>query len=156
LNSLQVQRSKDYYRLLNNVVDNELQINEYANNKTLWIGMGNELEIQGIEKTRISAILRKDIEDILYEKKFKEFMPREEYKWHNGNFWIVTKSNGWTDPSMARNVDPNEDQGNSSIYSENPNMTDLCIEIIEVTKTLRDKSRSIEPLEDAFGKKRDE
>ncbi len=154
MNCLQVQRSKDYYRLLNNVVDNELAINEYANNKTLWVGMGNELEIQGIEKTRISAILRKDIEDILYEKKFKEFMPREEYKWHNGNFWIVTKSNGWTDPSMARHLsDPDADQRNSSIYSENPPMTDLCNEIIEVSKTLRDKSRSAESLEDLFGKK---
>ena len=151
---LQVQRSKDYYRLLNNVVDNELVTNEYANNKTLWVAMGNELEIQGMEKTRISTIIRKDIEDILYEKKFKEYMPREEYKWHNGNFWIVTKSNGWTDPSMARHVSvPNADQENSSIYAANPDMTNLCNEIIEVSKTLRDKSRSIEPLDVVFGKK---
>ena len=154
MNTIQVQRSKDYYRLLDSVVDNELAINEYANNKTLWVGMGNELEIQGMEKTRISTIIRKDIEDILYEKKFKEYMPREDYKWHNGNFWLVTKSNGWTDPTMARHVsDPNEDQENSSIYSENPDMTNLCNEIIEVSKTLRDKSRSIDSLDITFGKK---
>ena len=151
---MQVQRSKDYYRLLGNVVDNELAINEYANNKTLWIAMGNELEIHGMEKTKISTIIRKDIEDILYEKKFKEFMPREEYKWHNGNFWIVTKSNGWTDPSMARHVtDPNSDQDNSSIYSANPDMTNLCNDIINVSKTLRDKSRGMESLYDTFDKK---
>jgi len=154
LNGLTVQRSKDYYKLLGDVVDNELAITEYGNNKSLWVRMGNELEIQGIENTRISSIMRKDIEDILYEKKFKEYMPREEYKWHNGNYWLVTKSNGWTDPSMARHVtDPNEDQENSSIYSANPNMTNLCNEIIEVSKTMRDKSRSIESLEDMFGKK---
>jgi len=67
LNGVQVQRTKDYYRLLDNVVDNELATNEYANNKTLWVAMGNELEIQGIEKTRISAIIRKDIEDIYHQ-----------------------------------------------------------------------------------------
>lgn len=149
-----VQRSKDYYRLLDNVVDNELAINEYANNKSLWIAMGNELEIQGMEKIKISTTIRKDIEDILYEKKFKEYMPREEYKWHNGNFWIVTKSNGWTDPSMARHVtDPNSDQDNSSIYSANPDMTNLCNDIIDVSKTLRDKSRSMESLYNTFEKK---
>ncbi len=152
MNSLHVQRSKDYYGLLDNVVDNELTINEYANNKTLWIAMGTELEIQGIEKTRISTIMRRDIEDILYEKKFKEFMPREDYKWHNGNFWLVTKSNGWTDPSMVRHVsDPNADQ--KIVPSNNPDMTSLCNEIIDVSKTLRDKSRSVESLEDVFGKK---
>ena len=117
--------------LLDSVVDNELATNEFANNKTLWVGMGNELEIQGIEKTRISTIIRKDIEDILYEKKFKEYMPREEYKWHNGNFWLVTKSNGWIDPSMARHVtDPDKDQEDCSIYSANADMTNLCNEII--------------------------
>jgi len=54
---------------------------------------------------------------------------------------------------MARHVDPNEDQGNSSIYSANPNMTNLCNEIIEVSKTLRDKSRSAESLDVVFGSK---
>jgi len=154
LNSVQVQRSKDYYRLLGDVVDNELAINEYANNKTLWVKMGNELEIKGIEKIRISTIMRKDIEDILYEKKFKEYMPREEYKWHNGNFWVVTKSNGWTDPSMARHVsDPNVDQDNSSINTPNPSMIKLCYDIIEVSKNIIDKSKNIEPLHIVFGKK---
>ncbi len=150
-----VNYSQDYYRLLDDVINNELAIKEYANNKTLWIAMGNELEIQGIEKTKISAIMRKDIEDILYEKKFKEFMPREEYKWHNGYFWIVTKKNEWTDPSMARHVnpDPDGDQENSSIYSKNPSMTNLCNEIILVSRILRDKSRSIGSLEDTFGEK---
>ncbi len=149
-----MQRSKDYYRLLDDVVDNELATNDYAYNKSLWVSMGNELEIQGIEKTRISTIIRKDIEDILYEKKFKEYMPREEYKWHNGNYWLVTKSNGWTDPSMARHVsDPNADQENSSINTANPNMIKLCYDIIEVTKNIIEKSKNIEPLHIMFGEK---
>ena len=115
MNAIQVQRTKDYYRLLHNVVDNELTITDYANNKTLWVAMGNELEIQGMEKIRISTIMRRDIEDMLYEKQFKEFMPREEYKWHNGNYWLVTKSNGWTDPSMARLSRPSNPVPNPSL-----------------------------------------
>ncbi len=151
MNSITLRHSKDYYRLLDSVVDNELDTKEFANNKTLWVAMGNELEIQGIEKIRISAIMRRDIEEILYEKKFKEFIPREEYKWHNGNFWLVTKSNGWTDPTMARHVDPNSDQ--KIVPSKNFDMTNLCKDIIEVSKILRDKSRSMDSLDITFGKK---
>ena len=56
--------------------------------------MGYELEIQGIEKKLISNIMRKDIENILYEKQFKEFIPREEYTWHDRIFWLIAKRNG--------------------------------------------------------------
>jgi len=149
-----VQRSRDYTNLLNNVIENELDI-KTSNNEVLWVQMGNELEIQGIEKTQISTIMRRDIEDMLYQKQFKNFMPREEYKWHNGTYWLVTKKNGWTNPDMARNVnvDPDQDQDNSYINTPNPSMMILCDELIDICRTIKDKSKEIKPLEDLFGEK---
>ena len=148
-----MQRSKDYSNLLDNVIENELNIT-LSNNENLWVAMGSELEIQGLEKTQISTVMRKDIEDKLYEKQFKEFMPREDYKWHNGTYWLVTKKNGWTNPEMARNVsDPTLDQENSSINTVNRNMIELCYDIVDICRTMIDKSKNIAPMEDTFGKK---
>jgi len=149
-----VNRSKDYYNLLNNIIENELNPS-ISNNEVLWVAMGYELEIQGVEKIQISTIMRKDIEDMLYEKQFKEFMLREEYKWHNGSYWLVTKKNGWTNPSMARNVssDPVQDQGNSSIDIQNANMIVLCYDIINICRTIIERSKAHKPLEDIFGEK---
>ncbi len=112
--------SKDYHNILNNFIENELNTNP-SSNEVLWVQMGNQLEIEGVLKNQISKIMRKDIEDKLYEKQFKEFMPRDEYRWHNGYYWIVTSKNGWTDSTMARHtiLDPLQDQQNSSI--NNPN-----------------------------------
>lgn len=148
-----VKRSKDYYNLLNNIIENELNTT-IPNNEVLWVAMGNELEIQGVEKTLISTIMRKDIEDMLYEKQFKEFMPREDYKWHNGTYWLVTKKNGWTNPHMARNTsDPTEDQRNSSINTPNGLMIELCYNIIDISRTMIEKSKSSKPFDEIFGEK---
>lgn len=148
-----VSRSRDYSNLLDNVIENELNPTP-LNNEVLWVAMGSELEIQGVVKTQISTIMRKDIEDQLYEKQFKEFMPREDYKWHNGSYWLVTKRNGWTNPEMARNTsDPKQDQKNSSINTPNGNMIELCYDIIDVCRTIIEKSKDTNPLEIIFGKK---
>lgn len=151
-----VQRSKDYSNLLNDVIENELDV-KITNNEVLWVAMGNELEIQGIQKTQISTIMRRDIEDMLYEKQFKEFMPRVDYKWHNGSYWLVTKKNGWTNPEMARNVssDPTEDQRNSSINIPNYKMIELCYDIIDICRSMVEKSKTKDSksLEVIFGKK---
>jgi len=80
-------------------------------------------------------------------------MSRKEYKWHNGKYWSVTKKNGWTDPIMARNVDPDEDQDNSSIYTPNKDMKKLCNDIINVCRIMRSKSKEYKPFEDVFGEK---
>ena len=135
--SLQFTRTKDYSNLLDNVIENELDA-KTPNNEELWVAMGNELEIQGVEKTQISTIMRRDIEDMLYEKQFKEFMPREDYKWHNGSYWIVTKRNGWINPEMARNIktDPTQDQENSSINTQNGDMIELCYDIIDICRVV--------------------
>ena len=103
--SLKLTHSKDYHNLLNNVIENELCITP-PNNEVLWVAMGTELEIQGIEKTQISTIIRKDIEDKLYEKQFKGLITREEYRYTSSHYFRVMKKNNWTNPDMARNVDP--------------------------------------------------
>jgi len=97
--------------------------------------------------------MRRDIEDMLYEKQFKDYMPREDYKWHNGTYWLVTKKHGWVNPDMARNVDPGKDQGNSSINTKNFSMIVVCDELIDICRTIKDKSKEINPLEDIFGEK---
>jgi len=154
--SHQIIRSKDYSNLLDNVIENELDT-KVSNNEVLWIAMGNELEIQGVDKKQISTIMRRDIEDMLYQKQFKEFMPREDYKWHNGTYWLVTKRNGWTNPEMARNVnaDPNKDQKNSSKNIKNKSMIELCYDIINICRTMIDKSKNEKTttFEDVFGDK---
>lgn len=160
MNQISAQRSKDYSNLLNNVIENELATN-VTNNEVLWVAMGFELEVQGIEKTQISTIMRRDIEDMLWKKQFKEFMPREEYKWHNGSYWLVTKKNGWTNPDMARNVndDPTEDQRNSYINSKNGHMIILCYELIDIVRNMRDKlknditNQDVKSFEEIFGEK---
>lgn len=156
MSQIAVQRSKDYSKLLDNVIENELNT-KGPNNEALWVAMGYELEIKGIEKIQISTIMRRDIEDMLYEKQFKEFMSRDEYKWHNGSYWLVTKRNGWTNPDMARNVslDPAQDQENSSINTKNGSMIELCYDIIDICRTMIDKCKDedMKSFEDIFGKK---
>ena len=90
-----MQRSKDYSKLLDDIIESELN-QSFTDNTILWSAMGYELENQGIEKTLICTIMRKDIEDILYEKQFKEFMPRKDYHWHTRSYWLIIQSNGWS------------------------------------------------------------
>ncbi len=155
--NLKLIHSKDYHNLLNDIIENELSATP-PNNEVLWVAMGNELEIEGVEKTQISTIIRKDIEDQLYEKQFKEYMPREEWRYHSGHYWRVMKKNGWTNPYMARhvsndNVDPSEGSNNSSINTQNTGMIELCYDIINVCRTIRDKSKECKAFENIFGEK---
>jgi len=146
--------SKDYHNFLNNVIDNELSTTT-LNNETLWVAMGNQLEIEGVEKFQISTIVRKDIEDILWQKQFKDYMPREEYRYTNSKYFEAMKENGWTNPYMARNVnlDPHMDQKNGSIYTRNRRMMVLCDELIDICRTMKEKSKDKNTpiLEDVFG-----
>lgn len=153
--SLKYTHSKDYRNLLNNAIENELATN-LPNNEVLWVAMGNELEIEGVKKTQISTIMRRDIEEQLYEKRFKEFMPREDYKWHNGTYWLVTKKNGWTNSDMARhvsndNLDPSK--GSKIVPCANPDMREVCYDLIHLCRILNEKSKDVVPLEEVFGKK---
>ena len=130
------------------------------NNSTkadLWKKMGVELEIEGVPKKEISTIVRKDIEDKLYHSEsaeLKEFTPRQDYKWHNGYYWRVMKQCNYTNPEMARNVDPLRDQENSSIYTQNNTMVELCYELMGICRTIKEKSKDPDiNLEKTFGSK---
>lgn len=153
--SLKLHHSKDYHNYLNDVIENELLDSNNNTNESLWVNMGNQLEIEGIPKKEISLIIKKDIEDILYEKEFKDQMSREECRYTNSHYFRVMKSNGWTNPFMARNnkLDPLGDQPDSSINTQNSKMLLLCDSIIEICRTIKEKSKDCESLEDIFGEK---
>lgn len=148
--SLKILHSQDYHNSLNDVIENELV--DIHKNKELWVSMGNELEIEGVQKNQISKIMRKDIEDKLYEKQFYKFLSRKDYHWHTGSYWIVTKQNGWTDNFMARHtLDPVENQ--EIVLYTNKSMKSICYDIINLCKIMIEKSKSNISFEKTFGKK---
>jgi len=150
--SIHLSHSKDYHNLLNDVITNEL-LSAPPNNEVLWVAMGNELEIQGVEKIQISLIIRKDIEDRLYEKQFKEFVPRNEYRYTSSHYFRVMKKNNWTNPYMARNTkDDVEPPGGQEIVPyTNHEMKVISDDIINLCKILRNKSKDGIPFEHIFG-----
>jgi hypothetical protein len=153
--SLKLSHSKDYHNLLNNVIENELSISP-PNNEVLWVQMGNQLEIEGVKKSQISTIVRKDIEDKLWEKEFKGEYAREDYRYCNSKYFQIMKNNGWTNPFMARNVsndnlDPRMDQ--EIVPCANPKMKAICYDIINLCRIMIEKSKTEKPFEDVFGKK---
>lgn len=156
--SLKSTHSKDYQNLLNNVVDNEVSTIP-SNNKALWVAMGYELEIEGVDKLQISTIVRKDIEDKLWETEFKDQISREDYRYNNSHYFRVMKSNGWTNPYMARNtsndsndnVDPLGDQ--KIVPHNNHEMIALCYDLINLSRILIEKSKNGTPFEETFGEK---
>lgn len=148
--SLKSTHSKDYYNLLNNAIENELKT-DTPNNQILWVAMGSQLEIEGVEKSQISTIVRKDIEDKLWEKEFKNEYAREDYRYCNSKYYEVMKDNGWTNPFMARNVDPRVDQ--QIVPYTNPKMKEVCYDIINLCRILIDKSKDGVSFEKEFGEK---
>jgi len=153
--SLRLIHSKDYHNLLNDVIENELSTSP-PNNKVLWVAMGNQLEIEGVEKSKISTIVRKDIEDKLWEQEFKEEYAREDYRYCNSKYFEVMKSNGWTNPFMARNtndnLDPRLDQ--KIVPCTNDKMKVVCYDIINLCKILIYKSNGDISFEETFGEKK--
>jgi len=113
--------------------------------------MGNQLEIEGIAKNLTSPIIRKDIEDKIYEQEYKDYIPREEYKWHSGYFYRTMKTLGRSKSNLT--ITPSEGGDNSSINTQNDKMLSLCDNIIDICRTIKEKSKDCKPLEDIFGKK---
>lgn len=151
--SLKTTHSTDYHNYLSTVVENELT-GDSPNTVKLWIKMGEELEMeQDILPSQISTIIRKDIEDKLFEK--QKDTPREECRYHSGYFFRIMKCQGWTNPEMARNsnndVDPLGDQ--QIVPCANPDMKAVCYDVINLCRILIDKSKDCKPFEDVFGEK---
>jgi len=146
--------SKDYHNYLNTVTENIINIVPDSANQELWIKMGNQLEIDSVPKEMISTIMRKDIEQILYDKIYHEFSPREDYKWHNGTYWLVTKNHGWINPEMARNtgdVDPSRIKG--IVPHNNKELKAISYDLINLCRIIIDKSKDCESFESVFGEK---
>ena len=148
--------SKDYHNYLNTVTENIINIVPDSANQELWIKMGNQLEIDSVPKEMISTIMRKDIEQILYDKIYHEFGPREDYKWHNGTYWLVTKNHGWINPEMARNVS-NDNVDPSRIKEivphNNKELKAISYDLINLCRIIIDKSKDCESFESIFGEK---
>ncbi len=147
-------QTKDYQKLLNDVTENIINTIPDSSNQRLWIQMGDELEMNNTQKDQISTIMRKDIEQILYDKVYYKFGPREGYRWHNNTYWLVTKKHGWTNPEMVRNtsnLDPSRIK--EIVPYANPDMKAICYDIINLCRILIDKSKEGIYFEDTFGKK---
>ena len=152
--------SKDYQNLLDNVIENELSTNVTPNSEILWVQMGNELEIEGVEKIQISTIVRKDIEDKLWRTEFKDQCSREDYRYCNSKYFVIMKNHGWTNPFMARNTSNNVDKDNldpqtdqNIVPHNNKEMIIVCYEVINLCRIMIDKSKNGESFEDIFGEK---
>jgi len=141
--SQKLNHSKDYYNLLDDAIENELKPKDETINADLWNKMGDQLEIEGIARELTSPIIRKDIEDKLFEKECKDFITREEYKWHSGYFYRTMKKQGRSFTTLNSTTPPGEED-NSSIYTQNNKMLLLCDSIIEICRTIKEKAKSDE------------
>lgn len=152
--SQKLNHSKDYYNLLENAVEIELNPKDEAINADLWNKMGDQLEIEGIAKEQTSPIIRKDIEDKLYEQEYKDYISREDYNWHSGYFYRVMKKLGRSF-SNSNTTTPLEGGDNSSINTKNNKMLLLCDSLIDICRIIKEKSKSkdCESLEVFFGEK---
>jgi len=151
--SLKLNHSRDYHNLLDTVVDNESTQN-ISTSESLWKKMGDQLEIESIPKQDFSVIIRKDIEEQLWQLHF-QYIPREEFHWAPGTWWRYVKVQGWSNPDYARNVtaDSTGSLDNSSINTKNYKMLLLCDNIIDVCRNIKEKSKNCDELEIIFGKK---
>lgn len=151
--SLKSIHSKDYQNYLSTIIENEL-LNKPSSNAELWKEMGKELEMEsGIIKTQISTIIRRDIEDKLFES--QKDIPREECKYHSGYFFEIMNKYGWINPSMIRrgvnNLGPVEDQ--EIVPRNNKEMVTECYDVINLCRIMIDKSSHCESFEELFGEK---
>ena len=149
--SLKLNHSKDYHNFLDTAVENELGAN-ISTNESLWNKMGDQLEIEGIAKELTSAIMRKDIEDKLFESEYNEYIPREEYHWHSGYYYRVMKKQGRLNPALSKSTEktPSGESTNSSINTTNSNMLGLCDSIIDICRTIKEKAKDSKSLDAIF------
>lgn len=152
--SQKLNHSKDYHNLLDTAVENELENTDKTTSASLWNKMGDQLEIEGVSKELTSAIIRKDIEDKLFED-CKDYILREDFKWHSGYYYRIMKKQGRINSAMSKTnqLTPLGELGNSSINTANPNMLLLCDFIIDVCRNIKEKSKECKPLEEIFGEK---
>ena len=165
--TLTLKHSRDYYHYLGKVIDkiienenvikNDINSDKSTNftvNQLEWVNMAGQLEMEGIAKHNFSVIIRKDIEEQLWQKYYQD-IPREEFSWRPGNYWRFANKQGWTNHDHARNVksDSQGSQENSSINTPNKNMVDIFNQIKEICNLGIEKIKNFPEFEELFNKK---
>ena len=101
MSSLETKPSLESYKLAEQAVNEELSSEE--NNSLLkeyWIKLGDQLEMEGIPKEKISTVAT----TILLEKKSEKLkIPKEELRM-SGYFYRVYSSKNWTNSFFSRNT----------------------------------------------------
>jgi len=97
-------------------------LNESSEEKqSIWVRMGEQLEIQNYPKDQISKKITTIIEEQLKIIHKEKKMPEEDVKFKSGYFHRVMSKNSWTDKTFARNENNQSPQGDT-INSSNPKL----------------------------------
>lgn len=136
----------------------EIETEQSPSLKTKYENLMTQLEVDGIPKDQVSTIGQKII---LEQKKSileKKGSSQEELDNLTINRWwyVVASENNYVNPFYARNTketDAQLHQDNSSINTRNSEMLVVCDKIIDLCRTIKEKSNECEELEIIFGKK---
>lgn len=151
-----VKPSHTAYRLADAAALEELQ-HESGNEslKKSWIKVADQLEMDGIPKHKISTVGKQ----IIIEKK-KEQLKKLNVSQQklddvsiSGWWYDVMNEIDCIDPHYSHNTATDAERNNSSINTKNNEMLSLCDKIIDVVRTIKEKSQDCDELENIFGKK---
>jgi len=144
--------NSDYTHLLNQVI--ELENEKSLSSQDLWLKMGVALEVEGYDKEKIWAKVANDIEETLWNKYNRE-ITRESFKWtRSGYFYRVGTKAGYVLDSNNNDKIALGQPNNSSIYTgNNSKMLLLCDSIIDICRTIKEKAKDTDNLEDIFEEK---
>ena len=158
----------NFYKLSDEAVAEELESRDTDQNtkREIWEKMGNELEIAGFEKDKISVKIQSTIEEKLETKLGYSVKINTAY------YYRVMAKNTWQDQNYTANnntsenittqseISPLGESENSSIYRTNKKMIDhvrdlkyLCETVQHTLKNIRDDNNNLINLEDVFDKK---
>jgi len=142
--------NSDYVHLLNQVI--ELENDKALSSQDLWLKMGVALEVEGYEKEKIWAKVANDIEESLWNK-YNQDVVREDFNWtRSGYFYRTGRTAGYVLNSVNEEIALGQSD-NSSINTKNDKMVLLCDSIIDICRTIKEKSQNCDELENIFGKK---
>ncbi|KKN75431.1 hypothetical protein LCGC14_0380520 [marine sediment metagenome] len=153
--TVQVEKpSNEFFKLAEQAAKEEIYSRSDATKETTWISMGNELEITGFPNDQISTLMKRSIEDRIWELEYKELeISREEYTWHSGHFYRVMKKNDWTNQERNFREVPPRELENSSINTPNKQAIHLLFHIEEICKITSKKLKEQEELGIFFDQK---
>ena len=168
MNSVTVSEIKiphNFYKLSDEAVAEELASQDTDQNtkREIWEKMGNELEIAGFEKDKISVKIQSTIEGKLETKLGYSVKINTAY------YYRVMAKNTWQDQNYTSNntsenitttqseISPLGELENSSIYTTNTKIIDhvkamkvLCDTVIYSLKNIKDDNNKLLNIEDVF------